>query len=221
MKDPWVNLPLQPDYVLPADREPIADFNATTDNDHRIHLELLPAPFLGRPNAPVVLLNLNPSFSEKDHVAHADPYFAQTSRANLVHGDLAYPFYLLDPRNAFSSGASWWVRYLRTLLASVERQRLANSLLCVEYFPYHSPRFPALPRTLESQTYSFWLVRRAIEREAVITVLRGDSYWREAVPELEKYSRSYRLRNWQSVWVTEGNCPEGYPEVLRALTQET
>jgi hypothetical protein len=95
-------------------------------------------------------------------------------------------------------------------------QRVANGLLCVEYFPYHSEHF-GFDRTLPSQLHSFALVRAALERNAVIISLRAWSQWKGAVPELANYERAFRLRNAQRAWVTRGNCPDGFDSILDAL----
>ncbi len=58
---------------------------------HRLHLELLPEPFLGRPDAPVILLNLNPGFNDEDILAHGRLDFAESARLTLLRAPQAYP----------------------------------------------------------------------------------------------------------------------------------
>lgn len=88
MENPWLLLPQDPPFVAAADRESIDAFNATADNDHRIHTDVLPEPFLGLPTADVVLLNLNPGFSEEEVAYHhLDAYFREAALANLAHYD--------------------------------------------------------------------------------------------------------------------------------------
>ena len=58
--NPWRELPCQPPFLLPCDAASVEQFQASGPAEaHRLHLELLLEPFLGRPHAPVVLLNLN------------------------------------------------------------------------------------------------------------------------------------------------------------------
>lgn len=64
MENPWKHLPGQPPYVLPADAPAISSFNQGVSDEHQIRLELLPEPYLGDPDAPIILLSLNPGFSE-------------------------------------------------------------------------------------------------------------------------------------------------------------
>ena len=97
MQNPWVTLPATPPYVFPDDAEAIGRFNKTADDSYRYHLDILPEPFLGRPDAPVVLLNLNPGYSgDEERFHHLDDYFRETALANLAHREQEYPFYFLD-----------------------------------------------------------------------------------------------------------------------------
>jgi hypothetical protein len=61
------------------------------------------------------------------------------------------------------------------------------------------------------------LVRQAIERGAIIVILRSEKLWYEAVPELVRYQQLYRLRSVQNVMITPNNCPEGYDRILAEL----
>src|SRR5215831_7633288 len=102
----WQQLSGQAPFRLPEDSLPIADFSRTATEGLALHLELLPEPFLGSPEAPVVLLNLNPGFSPEDQQHHEDPFFAARCRDNLLHRPVDYPFYLLDP-NIKGPGQRW------------------------------------------------------------------------------------------------------------------
>ena len=167
--------------------------------------ELLPEPFPGRPEAPVILLNLNPGFNVEDIEVHQNRAFAEAARRTMLHDIQPYPVYLLDPRFRDASGARWWRTYLAQLLELYGGHRIANTVACVVYFPYHSEQFN-FPTLLPSQRYSIELVRVAMTRAAVIAVLRAWSWWRDVLPELATYPHAFRLRNSQRVWVTEGNC---------------
>ena len=58
-------------------------------------------------------------------------------RRNVQHQPNDYPFYHLDP--AWDGpGAWWWGPKLKALLSLFPRALVAQNLLCVEYFPYHS-----------------------------------------------------------------------------------
>src|SRR4051812_45963580 len=133
MRNPWLDLPYTPPFVLPDDMAVVERFNTTATDAARIHGELLPEPFLGDPQAPIVLLGLNPGFSPEDAAHHADPTFAHLLRMNLNHSPADFPFYLLSPQIS-APGQKWCERRLARLLEVVPRETVARKLLTVEYF---------------------------------------------------------------------------------------
>lgn len=135
---PWSALPNEPDYVLPEDAADVAVFNRSARPEHRLHLELLPEPFLGNLDAPIVLLNLNPGFVSEDVEHHKQPTFIARSLDNLLHRPAKFPFFLLDP-NITAPGNQWWTRRLRSLTACCDLETVARRVLCVEFVPYHRP----------------------------------------------------------------------------------
>lgn len=64
--NPWSSVPSERPYVLECDRDSVAEYNAKYDKcraeKYRLRTDMLPEPFIGRVEAPVVLLNLNPGF---------------------------------------------------------------------------------------------------------------------------------------------------------------
>ena len=112
MNNPWTKILKQAHsktIVLESDKEIIDTFNEDPKRklEHKIHLELLPEPFLGHPNASVILLNLNPGFNENDKLFHKNnTYFKDQSLKNLTHKS-NYPFYLLDEKLKESPGYIW------------------------------------------------------------------------------------------------------------------
>ena len=216
MINPWLELPYSAPFALKQDLESILAFNRSATPDTFVHLELLPEPFLGNPFAPIVMLGLNPGFSPEDVRHHESEHFDTLSRQNLRHDVGPYPFYLLNPSLA-APGRLWWEKKLSRLIESKGRDAVAQRLLCVEYFPYHSRRFAHARLHVSSQSYSIRLVSQAIERGAIIVILRSEKLWHEAVPELASYQQLYRLRNVQNVMITPNNCPEGYYRILAEL----
>ena len=222
MLNPWTQLPKTPPYVLPCDEASIGAFNSKhPERDLQLWTDRFPEPFLGRPDAPLVLLNGNPGsnpdldadsikFNEADHPA------LEKARHNLLHEQLDYPFWTLDPafagtgegENVEYPGRTWWRKRLRRLIESCEPdgiRNVANRLLCVEFFPYHSQSFSSFPR-LASQEYSFHLVAAAMQRNAVIVVMRSKRLWFQAVDRLKDYPKCYTLKNPQSPYLSETNC---------------
>lgn len=219
MKNPWLDVPDAAPFVLPGDAGVIERFNRSAPDRTRIDLNLLPEPFQGHPEAPVVLLSLNPGLSKEDAAIHAGSPFAKRLRANHAHEESDFPFYLLHPE-VEGPGRRWWDRRLRRVLEIAPRNVVARRLLCIEYFPYHSVRFGAR-LMVPSQEYGFHLAREAIRRRAVIIVMRSRRLWQAAVPELDTYERAFSLRSVQNISVTPNNCPLGFPEIVRAMNVST
>jgi hypothetical protein len=218
MKSPWQHLPKRPPFVIKQDEAAIRAFNKAARPQYQIRLEQLPEPFLGNPESPVVLLNLNPGYDEEEtEQHHHNPHFIETSWNNLLHRPSAYRFHLLDPENSASLGYAWWNKRLRVLIEGCGLKVVANNVLCVEYFPYHSERF-GFREILHSQRYSFHLVRQAMKRNAVIVLMRSRRLWWDIIPELADYTRCHALSNPQATYVTPNNCRTGYEEIVKALT---
>lgn len=213
--NPWVDLPNRSPFVLPQDTALIDQFNSNAAERLHIHLDILPEPYLGNPDAPVVLLGLNPGFNVKDPEWHGKPRFRKLSRANLLHKRAEYPFYLLDPA---IDRTPWWDRKLRRLIEEVGcAKTVAQNVLCVELFPYHSKKFKHAKLCVPSQQYSFALVRRAIDRGAVILQLRGDRPWLSNIPELENYPSLYRPCSVQNPAISPRNFPDGFKAAVDVI----
>ena len=215
--NPWPTLPSKPPYLLECDSAAICTYNAKALEIHRVQLGAMPEPFVGNTTAPVVLLGLNPGFNDRDPEVHARPEFQALLRSNYGQDSSSYPFYFLDP-NFESPGRDWWEKKLKALLAVFTRSVLAQSILCVEYFPYHSRRFRHTTLDLPSQQYGFGLVQSAIARGAVVVVMRSRKIWINKVTELETYSRAFTLNSPQNVVVTPRNC-RGFDVVVSAIRE--
>jgi len=221
LENPWRNLPEHPPFVLEIDRPAVHRFNAKVGDALKIHGELLPEPYVGDPAAPVILLNLNPGFSEADNDFYRDHRLLEAHRKNLLHEPTEYPFYFLNPGFDRTSGCLWWDNRLKQLIATAGRVNVAENVCCVEYFPYHSMHFRGGVQ-VPSQEYSFHLVRRAMERGALVVIMRGKRFWLDRVQQLSAYQHCHVLKNPQRVTISEGNCPDGYPRVLeRVMRGET
>lgn len=221
MSNPWRGLSEKLPYILECDREAVENFNQRVGEGslYYIYSHQLPDPFLGAPNAPIVLLNLNPGFNPEDNHFHDEIDFIEANRKNLNHENQEYPFYALDPRFAGWSGYEWWGKKLKRLIEKVGSEKLSRRIFCVEYFPYHSQNF-GFNTILESQQYGFYLVRRAIKRKAIIIIMRSRKKWYEAVPELKNYPSAFCLNNPQNVAISENNLPLGvFAKVIEVLAR--
>ncbi|MCL4250305.1 MAG: hypothetical protein KJ065_19300 [Anaerolineae bacterium] len=220
----WFALPSEPPFVLDIDRYAIERFIAgeacQPDQSRRIHAELMPEPYLGDPFiAPVILLNLNPGYSAEDCRFYADASRRRACRDNLEHKRAAYPFFLLNPDYALFSGPRWWRAKLKQLIVETSLEQVARKVCCIEYFPYHSPKFGFGKLILESQRYSFDLVRRAIADRKIIVAMRARRLWENAVPELKSH-HCLELNSPQSVWITRNNISEGgFDHIKKAIAK--
>jgi hypothetical protein len=225
--NPWKGLPAKAPYVLDADKAIVEAHNAKLEKNspYELHLCVLPEPFLGRPDAPVVLLNLNPGWNEeKDLSNHSRPEFIKKNRENLLHEPSEYPFYLLNP-GLKPNRTVWWEERLKALIKAVGLEEdglkaVAQNVLCVEYFPYHSKKYKKC-KQLPSQDYTFALVRAAVERDAVIILMRGKKKWLNAVPSLSNSKRLFEPRNVQRPYISPGNYGLGFEAAVAEIKAYT
>ncbi|NWJ48559.1 MAG: hypothetical protein HXX08_22095 [Chloroflexi bacterium] len=220
MNNPWTELPNDKPYILASDREMIEQFNKIARTDHFIHHEMLPEPFMGNPDAPIVLLNGNPSgHSDNDLFWYQKPEFARLTKGNLVHAPSDHSFYLLNPKAEGSGGYSWWMKKLKPVISCSDQKTVANNIFCVEYFPYHSIRAANFQKykRIPSQEYSFHLVEKAINRNAHIILMRWKNSWLGTFPQLNTYDNIYRLNTSRNVIISPGNCPGGFEKIVDVL----
>lgn len=140
MENPWSELPERPPYVLPMDRAGVEaherrlrGLGIAAQENFRLHTELLPTPFLGNPAAPVVLLNLNPGFSEQDEADYALPAFRSAATRNLTHEVVDTPFFTIDSSLPATSSYRWWRSRLRRPIEAAGESAERN-LFCVQAF---------------------------------------------------------------------------------------
>jgi hypothetical protein len=197
--NPWHRLPDNPPFVLPEDKEKVAAFNDMArqkGHPHLLNLDQIPMPFVGRQDAPVVLLgNIAGTGDEQPEDYQQRPAYAERMRNNLLHQNVDFQFFPLAPGpGTMPSHKQWWTDKLKHLLNSfgngVEAESiLAHSILAVEFFPYRScsNRYAHDNLSLTSQEYSRILVYHAMKSQAVIVVRYGKDKWFRDVRGLEKY----------------------------------
>jgi hypothetical protein len=230
--NPWHRLPPKPPYVLPEDREKIEKFNNRPNQKHPLNLNVIPAPFMGRKDAPVVLLgNIGGVGPHEEEEYKKRPAYADRMRNNLLHTPSPYPFFPLDPgHDTIPSHREWWTPRLECLLQSIRdagvsnaEQVLAQSILTVELFPYRSSTneyhgHDAADVVL-SKAYSVGLVRDAMKRNAAIVIRYGANRWFRELSDLENYDHLYLLRGVQQTHISATGFvdPSGYNEVIRKI----
>jgi hypothetical protein len=222
MLNPWLSLPLGESLVLADDEQIILEYNKRLKDKYRedqeVHLEVFPEPYSGNPQAKIVLLNLNPGYYPRNkEFGNGTADFRRMWRANLAHEPQEYPFYHLNPRLKGSPGEVYYRAKFKAPIKEFGEKRVAEEFFVVEYFPYTTKRgIGSIPR-IPSQEYGFYLVREAMQRNAIIIKTRYKWGWQEAIPALRSYPRYYELRSVQNTAISEKNCPDGYPEIRKIL----
>jgi hypothetical protein len=219
--NPWLKLSRHLPFVLPEDALRLDVYHEVHNrSDTAYHLELPPVPFQGRPDAPIVLLGLNPGYVKADDNRHTTSYFQDTIFRNYHHDPtLEYPLFFLDPQieaGTEKGGQYWWHQRLKPLRQQYEDKLLAQAFLSIQYVPYRSTSYKHTSKVLESQKYGFDLVRQAIERNALVIGLRSERLWKGAVPELNDYKKFYQLSNPRNPILSEQQFrhrPEGWQEL--------
>ena len=207
MPNPWAyfathNIDTIP-CVLPQDKLKIQEIQnrlqkSTKKEEIELHWDLFPEPFIGMTDAPIVFLGLNPGFNQTDPDWHKNSVMREAVIANLIEAPRPCPFYPLDPALAGSAIAKWWKLVLDPWLSgnNIRRSRVAERILAIELFPYHSQKFGVrLPeiQKLPSHPYTQALVRDAMNRKALLLILRSQQLWQKAIPELNHYPHVYHL----------------------------
>lgn len=182
-----------------------------------LELGTLPEPFHGDPSANVYLLCGNPRNSDEDknfidcgspvggyrniyekevceELKHVNPEFIWLRDEETIKDADGNPYL----------GYKWWKTLCRKLAEAVGN--VSWSLFCIEYFPYHTKHKMAFDKIkLPSNDYTDWLIRKAMEDDKIIIVMRSYREWCERIPELANYGKLIRLKNCQRVYLTAGN----------------
>jgi hypothetical protein len=213
-RNPWVDLPHERPYVLPAD---IAAFPELCGPQSGLRCNLLPVPLMGDPRmAAIVILSINPKAGEE--MLGQDTAFDRELRLSLTFQNQV-SFYPLDRRFMSHSGQTYWAPRLRDLLAVFQTEVLASAIACVEWFPYQSQRFRQLPRgvRLDSQRYGFWLVRQAIHNKALFVGPPSLRRWEEDVSTLGQ-AEVVRFRSPRCTYLSRRNLgPENFDRVCQRI----
>jgi hypothetical protein len=216
--NPWAALPEQPPFVLAEDAAIVEAHNSRRNEEHQFRPNTLPEPFMGSPDAPVVLLNLNPGFDPSDITNYAPEPRSSMMRRSLTHALPAEDaFYFLTEEFEGTGGWTWWYKKLKPLIEEVGLDRVRSGIQVIEYIPYKSTRFHPV-ETLPSQEYTFQLARQAVERDAAIVVMRRANSWLTAVPALADHG-AHKLNSAQNVIISPRNCLTGFDEIVEKLRQ--
>jgi len=221
---------IEGDYIIAEERSIIDEFNKSNKEEHRIHKEIMPSPFMGNVEiAPIVLLTLNPGFDEKEEAKGFYKKYLSWFEKNLTHNimDFNLPLFCLDKE--YIEYSPYWYNKLKPLhLEDEKRIRNLSFKLCkIQFFAYttkkfkniHDKYFKGNDNYLPSQHYNFYLVRKAMKRDAIIILTRAKKYWFSAIPELEKYPNLYLTNNYRNPIISEKNCPKGFSKINEILNK--
>lgn len=226
MKNPWLDLNVRsyaPRYVNAADEAVLDAYDIKQRGpEFDLATHLMPEPWVGRLDAPVVLLLANPGVAEREADPEWSPSAAERHRAQatLRLKKLDLPYYWLDEELANTDGFEWAEHLLKRVVGDVGREQVARNLVSLSAHPYHSLEFDDRLRSLPSQRFTIAALRRAIANDALVVALRARKYWFSAVPELEAHDirgRVLRAEVAPESAITPRNCSD-YDALCRALS---
>lgn len=226
MRNPWLDLNLRtyaPRYVNPIDEAMVDAYEIKQRGpEFQLATHLLPEPWVGRLDAPVVMLLANPGVAEREEDPNWSPSPAERHRAqaSLRQKPLSTPYYWLDEELADTDGYAWADHLLKRLVADVGREAVAHNLVTLSSHAYHSHMFDDRFRALPSQRFTVAALRRAMAKDALVIAVRARKYWFAAVPELEQYDirgRVLRTDTAPNITLTPRTV-ERYDDICAALS---
>jgi len=225
----WANLqPQSGPFILDADREVLLDRQANSvtyhswceasnahdlcaPDDSRLHLGLLPEPFVGDiRNASIYILLLNPGVDPSAYFGEYEvTEFREALIVNLQQRSQRNPFIGLDPQFAWHGIFRWWQQKLagvtqclaneRGLSIAEARSCLCSAIASIELFPYPSPSFrdgggfleiPSVKLARDFVLESEFILPRVERGEAIVIVMRKVDLWNlPDMPGVIKYDR--------------------------------
>lgn len=219
MNNPWIDLPKTAPFILDCDAGYVEKYNESAKPKHFIQTKLPPEPFAGDPAAPVVLLALNPGYTDiydaEYMINNAD--FVQAMENTRTHVPQAYPFYHLAPRYPRNPGFLYWTCAMKDILYRVSHEICANKIFLAEFFPYKTKQGRNF-RVLDSQKYTFSLVAAAMKRNAMIILLRSQKLWEEHIEGLCTYKKLICCQSPRRAILSPGNIGEkNFDELISIL----
>ncbi|MDO8339467.1 MAG: hypothetical protein Q7T16_02310 [Candidatus Burarchaeum sp.] len=236
MENPWIELVKLYEEdgtcIHPLDKKKIDEINSQLEGkiDEKIQISQRPLPYLGNPyTANVLFLLLNPGYKEGG-IGSGEHY--ELWKKNILHEDMDYPIYELDPevRKNGSRSHRWFYVRLKQLFGKEDllknAEKISKKICFVEYFPYHSKKASSLWKyggiTLPTQEYGFELVRKAVERGAIIVIMKGKKQWLKKICEYKSRIEYYQTTNAQGSSLTKdvvirGVFPDDYNELREKI----
>jgi len=268
MVNPWIELEKVTDGEV-AKCDKMAIEKVVEESPEKLQIKYLPQPYMGDPTrAKIFLLNGNPNapddaknnpgeLSQEDfNINHRKVITDSYNVDSSINKEKDYPLYALNPDFEKYSIYRWWYDHLSCLIEAVGLKTVSEKLFAAEYFPYFSKKFPDFSKKqpyfsknlngdpiLESQEYTFNLVKEAIEAEKIIVIMRAEKKWYNSVKGVKglkdvecledyknkkykdvdgkEYSRVIVLKEPRFVYVFSGNMQSGdFRRILKILKGE-
>ena len=185
-------------------REATGEPDFHKSEDKRLHLGLIPVPFMGDMlNASIYVLMLNPGLGPGDYFEYEVPSFRRALLANLRQKRIAgvMPFVSLDPQFAWHGGFGYWHQRLKGVIEALAesnrmslaeaRSTLGTKLAVVQLVPYHSASFVdrgGLIQQLSSVRLVKEFVRQTVAervraQDSIVIVTRQVKIWDQCLPD--------------------------------------
>jgi hypothetical protein len=209
------------DAVHPKDRRIVGEFNGYAKEEHRLRLDVPPAPFQGNPlGAEVVILTLT-GFVERCNIdmyndlneKEQKKFIKEQCTEMSLQGTLGVP----DDKVFNIIGGHYWERKLKQVLKIPDANK---KIAIVEFFGYSSTKYDEKSKQffsrnpLHTQEYTFRLVRYLMQQGKVIVIARAVKEWYQHIPELENYDKKALLK--LPLAITPGNCLDNGWELITA-----
>jgi hypothetical protein len=212
MLNPWADLPDDAPFIARVDADYIRRYPQPYSN---LELELLPPPYLGKPDARVYFLLRSPSAGHDDRKY---PGFL-SERRRALRFESEWCFWPLAPRMRGSYAFEYVTRLMREVIAAVGPERVAPRMMWLQYLGYQSREWVPFPVRLASQEFACSLLREAMNARKIVIIGLIRRRWINAVPELEHYDY-IPLRNPRNPCFTPGNMGKAeFTSVVEALSE--
>jgi len=182
VENPWEAFKKEENYFFEQDKKIVQEFNKNLGPHPKyIDFDLMPEPYIGNPNANVVLLFTNPGLKGNEKQNYEDfPTMKKVLKRNLTHENIDYPYYYLNPAFKDTDGGKWIYKRMGRIIKKIGPKELSNKIFTIQLHPYHSNAFEELKETLQGHNYSMSLLSEAIKRNALIIFTRSHKEWNSA-----------------------------------------
>lgn len=218
-RNPWLGFKYSSEMIHPIDEEAVRYHNKTSKIDYQFLLHLAPEPWIGNLNGNLFVLYSNPGATRENVKKIFQPKHEIVMRktiSNLNQTIIDYPHFHLDPALAGTEGGVWFNQRYKWLINETSRESLARNLVTCELAPYHSLKWKIPKFMPPTQEFTYSIIRKAVERDAVILLARTPKIWLSKIPQLVKYPRVFRP-NSINASISPNNYPGNFDKIVSSL----